>query len=639
MSPPSSVPFKRPYRSHKVPACERCRRRKARCVLDVPGAACRFCREKNIGCNYGSAIYHTEVPSMEVSPVMRTRQMAITKQMASEDPRKTSRLVPSSFPDPSNTQPEASVIMNPHMAEDIIVLEQYLTSKPTTTTPAAGPYNTVSTNSSGPIVYLTVPRRRKGLTPSIDPGNTQREVIEQVLSPFADEVCQLYFSCLHPCFPILDEYTFRDLWSRDRTNISSALLCDMYATALVYWNRSDTLRQHPRPDVNFVWNQAVVALRDDFMGPTISTVHAALLDLVGRPVGAITGNIVNAGRVVTLAQSLGLHRDPTTWKASRHEKNVRIRLWWGVLIHDHWSSMSHGMPPTVSSRYYDTPPVTLDMFAASSFSIEHQNVLLTFVFLCQLTRILGEILPCVYEIGLRPDEIYRRVRKTDCALDDWLEALPPSLRLDTSTGGSRVNGTSNLWFAYLSVKLLACRLLYRATLKDDAQFPETRRYRLTQLREASLEVVNHVNSLNHNHFQEFWLPYTSYLLVTAATILLRCTIECGDLNTKASNVAKLVEFRTSLQRARDEIGWDLAEFCLEKCHEPIQKIADAMGTFSSSAPSEAVEAAIESENTTGDAGDTGHSLASPNAMLCIDLFEYPWDTMWDTFDGPWALHI
>lgn len=100
----------------------------------------------------------------------------------------------------------------------------------------------------------------------------------------------------------------------------------MYAPALLYWQRSEVLRQHPRPDLNFVWNNAVTALQDDFLGPTISTTHAALLDMVGRPVGAVIGNIVNAGRVVTLAQSLGLHRDPSLWNSSAHEKNVRIRL-------------------------------------------------------------------------------------------------------------------------------------------------------------------------------------------------------------------------------------------------------------------------------------------------------------------------
>lgn len=81
----------------------------------------------------------------------------------------------------------------------------------------------------------------------------------------------------------------------------------------------------------------MAAMQEDYLGSTASTVQASLLDLIGRPVFSITGNIATLGRTVTLAQSLGFHRDPTNWKATEHEKNVRIRLWWGVVIHDHWS--------------------------------------------------------------------------------------------------------------------------------------------------------------------------------------------------------------------------------------------------------------------------------------------------------------
>lgn len=73
------------------------------------------------------------------------------------------------------------------------------------------------------------------------------------------------------------------------------------------------------------------------MAPSLTTVHAALLDMLGRPIYHVTGNIINAGRTVSLAHSQGLHRDPTEWRASSAEKSLRIRLWWGVLIHDHWS--------------------------------------------------------------------------------------------------------------------------------------------------------------------------------------------------------------------------------------------------------------------------------------------------------------
>jgi len=153
----------------------------------------------------------------------------------------------------TNTSPmESSVMMDPHMAEDITVLEQYLSQKPTESQAMAKPYRTVSTASTNPIVYLTVPRVRKGLKTSADPGGTQREIIEQVLNPHAAEVRKLYFKYLHPCFPILDEQTFLHLWQKDNDLVSSTLMCDMYASALLYWHRSEVLRQYPRPDLNFI---------------------------------------------------------------------------------------------------------------------------------------------------------------------------------------------------------------------------------------------------------------------------------------------------------------------------------------------------------------------------------------------------
>ena len=126
------------------------------------------------------------------------------------------------------------------------------------------------------------------------------------------------------------------MWRIEPDRISSALLCDVYAIALLFWRKSDHLRQHACPDVAFAWNQAVSALREDFMAPSMATIHAALLDLSGRPVVQIMGNIVTAGQMVTLSHSLGLHRDPTPWKATEAEKGSRIRLWWGVVIHDYW---------------------------------------------------------------------------------------------------------------------------------------------------------------------------------------------------------------------------------------------------------------------------------------------------------------
>lgn len=145
-----------------------------------------------------------------------------------------------------------------------------------------------------------------------------------------------YFDVVHPCFPVIDETSFWSLRRKDPRRISPTLLCDLYAVALAYWDCSKKLRGHSRPDIQFIWNQTVLALRDDFMAPSMATIHAALLDMLGRPIYHITGNIVNAGRTVNLAHSQGLHRDPSKWRVTDSEKKLRTKVWWALVIHDHW---------------------------------------------------------------------------------------------------------------------------------------------------------------------------------------------------------------------------------------------------------------------------------------------------------------
>ncbi|KAF1362672.1 hypothetical protein EJ07DRAFT_163290 [Lizonia empirigonia] len=532
-------------------------------------------------------------------------------------------------------------MMNPPMAEDITVLQQYLTSTTTKTTSdheiPSRPYSTISTGPGvSPVVYLALPKRRRGLKSALDPGRAQREIIEHVLDPFAAEVRSAYFAHLHPCFPVLDEKTFLSMWNCDNERISPTLICDLYASALQVWNRSSVLCHQPRPDPHFIWNQAVSALQDDFMAPTISTVHAAVLDLLGRPVIGVTGNIVNAGRVVTLAQSLGLHRDPSSWKATDHEKSVRINLWWGVLIHDYWSSVGHGIPPTINPRYYDVPIPAFSRTGSTNAQTEvHAHGNTTFRHLCRLSQILGDILPLVYSLRDTAEEIKRHLRKVECALDDWVYDLPEFLK--PCSNSFVANGSSNLWFAYLSVKLLICRLSFKAVLSETNVAPEARQYRLAMLRDAACEVADFTSSLTEAQLQEFWMPYTSYLLITAATILLRCTIEGGDLVTKKACVMKLVAFRNRLRLARDVSQWDLAEFCLERCDEPIQKIADAIGVPQENVPTNSRVAeptvVISRDSATTDTSAMG------DVFIPIDSLDYPWETLWDSMDGPWSIQI
>lgn len=488
------------------------------------------------------------------------------------------------------------------------------------------------------MVYLTVPKRRRGLRNAGEPGKAQQEIIGHVLGALAPDVRAAFFEHLHPCFPVLDEKTFTDMWRLGSDRISPALICDIYASALQVWQRSPVLRDRIRPDPQFIWNQAVIALQEDFMAPSISTVHAAVLDLLGRPVIGVTGNIVNAGRIVTLAQSLGLHRDPSSWKATNHEKSVRINLWWGVLIHDYWSSVGHGIPPTISPQYHDVPLPTFR--SEGNANTTHEAMLLrsnaTFLQLCKLSRVLGDLLPHVYSLREAPDEILRHLLKIECALDDWVHALPETIRPDPIPGV--VNGASNLWFAYLSLKVLVCRLSYKAVLEQGDGAVEARAYRLVELRRAVSNAADYIISLTEDQLQEFWMPYTSYLLVTTATILLRCTIESNDPRVQRTCAIKLVAFRDCLQTARNTIEWDLADFCLERCDEPIQKVADAIGISPdqlTAPPMDRMTAPPSEESP----WDPVNFISGSDLFLPIDSLDYPWETLWDGIEGPLSIQI
>ncbi|KAH7346847.1 hypothetical protein BKA65DRAFT_585911 [Rhexocercosporidium sp. MPI-PUGE-AT-0058] len=374
----------RPYRPHKAPACDLCRTRKIRCNTDIPGQACRFCRERSVNCLFTSGTVKpvaSPVPGPRRAKRRRTHSFSEIDEPGAAAHTDGPRSGLSQYPGVLGTSPtESSLLMNPTMAGDIDVLEKYLTAKPTSTESSARlPYSVISDTPGKPIIYLSYPRRRKGLQFPVDPGSSQREVLDQILNLHQTDVIQLYFENLHPCFPIVDKKTL-ELWKKDPGRISSTLVCDIYASALTFWHKSDILKAHAQPDQNFVWNQAVKALQDDFMAPSISTIHSALLDLTGRPILQISGNIVNAGRTITLAHGLVYIEISPGGKRQNMRKS---------------SSLAHGMPPNIQRANYDVPLPTLESLLSSSVIPQEQssNAGMTFVKLCSLTQILGSLLP------------------------------------------------------------------------------------------------------------------------------------------------------------------------------------------------------------------------------------------------------
>lgn len=627
----------RPYRSHKQPACDNCRDQKTGCVREDPSQPCRHCRERLWTCVISKRGAHSAS-----EPRRQRRRQQKRRHQESRSLSPTADASQSLWNDISPA--DAPLIVGPALADDVQILERYLTSRRSTARRStAKTYNTVSNTPGNPIVYLRVQRRREGLNVAKDPGKAQLELMEQILGPSKNELLMLYFEHIHPCFPILDEYTFHELHERCDERLSPALLCIMYALTLPLWYRSEVLNQHWRPDIQHAWNQAVAALQEDFMAPSMATVYAALLDLVGRPIKSINGNILTVGRTVALAHSLGLNRDPSSWKATVNEKHLRIRVWWGVLIHDHWSSFAHGTPPHILRDRYDVPlPSQEAMPALAAESSE------SFRYLCSLTVVLGDILPVVYSLSKDYEAVWQQLTYVKRSLDDWEAAFPSSLN-PTGEGSSVhcVSGSSSLWFSFLSVKLLLQRVLLRVMLQQHgAPYAEGKADQLTQLckvRDAALEVATYVSNMHGNQFREFWLPYTAHLLVSATTILLRCTIETSDRDVSRRCIAQLVRLRDGLQEASEDYEWDLAEFCLQRCSDAITKVARAPTPAGrgSQQPTDA-DALSGAEPTGQDIGDVDvatQSFEPADLFFPVESLDYPWENLWDTLEGPSTISI
>ncbi|PYI01984.1 putative C6 transcription factor [Aspergillus sclerotiicarbonarius CBS 121057] len=607
----------RPYRSHKVRACDLCRKRKSRCTVDIPGQSCLLCRVQGADCHYQEEANndppltnghepkpwgadHARISSLgqkrkhapdtdSPSHTSRRRASSVAHSDSALD-RRRSDSRSQGVEDPHN---ESVLIVGPVVAEDAQVIERYMPPEQTSRSvePKSQPYNVYSSDPRKPILYTTVSRRRQGMRVGVPPGENQKEILEQILGPFKRDLVRLFIDRFNAAFPIFDGETFWEAFlSESPGDPPASLLCQVYSMSLVYWKHTPKLACHPKPDPRYAVNMTVAALHEEFSAPGLSTVSAALIDLTGRPIFSMTGNAISCGRMISLAHCLGLNRDPSHWKLSRPEKNHRMRLWWGVVIHDRWGSFGHGVPPQIAKNQYDVPLPTIDvLIPQTARTPERVRAAHCHIALCRLTEILGDLLPLVYGLQHRAHrETTKKVRQIRTDLDVWEDSLPDWLRTPISTNPSedRISGTSSLQLGFLAVKMLVSRVELNEVNNAETDNLEARRYFQTECRRSAEEIVQFISSLRKQNFQEFWLPYSAFHLTTTATLLVRCALETTDPEVARSCLTNVETFRSILRRVREEEDWDVADMCLDHCERLLNRLNSTTGTTNNNNSSE-----------------------------------------------------
>jgi hypothetical protein len=206
----------RPYRSHKVRACDMCRKNKSRCIVDSPGLACLLCRLRGANCLYlenlpsQSASSSTQPVRRVVEPVHNspnkpspTRSLKRRRENlgqfqgtalsalvgASSSTQVDNYNTTSESPgDPDSM--EAEHILGPAGAHDALVLKQYMspevTSKPDS---RHSPFGVYSNDPKRPVIYSTSHAQELKTIPKFQLSN--RKVMDQIMGRYANDLIDM----------------------------------------------------------------------------------------------------------------------------------------------------------------------------------------------------------------------------------------------------------------------------------------------------------------------------------------------------------------------------------------------------------------------------------------------------------------
>ncbi|ODA82178.1 hypothetical protein RJ55_00684 [Drechmeria coniospora] len=431
-----------------------------------------------------------------------------------------------------------------------------------------------SAGPSKPVLFTMVRKLPLGLQVNRSLSAEKLEIIEQLLGDHVDAVIDEYFIKANDCLPLLDEHSFRQQYRDGKSRLSPALLSCMYANTLVYWRHSPKLSLHKSPDSRFVWNLANEALYSELhVSPGISIIKAILLNIGGRPTTSLIGNGVLLGSAVSMAHSLGLNHSPLTWKIPRSEKNLRMKTWWALLLHDRWISLAHGTPPHISRDQCNVPLPELEYLCDDDPSDKQVRTASVFIALCNLTNVLDNHLQHVYRLGRdRP----WGTTKLELSLNGWVESLAGCTRLIVVRGSNlEIPGAANLRLAYLTTRLLLQRIELESAKQTYPPANQNLMNRYIEARRTSEEILFLVQELQPQQLGDFWLSVSAFAFPATVNFLLRCGLES---ESSLSRLAQSTSFRIArglidaLRSHQEVSGWDLGDVCLAQHADVVDKV-------------------------------------------------------------------
>lgn len=162
---------------------------------------------------------------------------------------------------------------------------------------------------------------------------------------------------------------------------------------------------------------------------------------------------------INLAQTIGLHRNPTGATVPDHQRALWKRVWWCLFYRDRWTSVGMGRPLRIRLSDCDveslgpndlvnTPPRSPGLSEQSRDMLEHCNsVAPIFAEVVNLSVMLGEVIDCQFSVQ-NPGAM-ESIRRCEAALADWYDKVDQHLRIDLSRPAGDDAASPALLYKYI----------------------------------------------------------------------------------------------------------------------------------------------------------------------------------------------
>ncbi|RKL36243.1 hypothetical protein BFJ72_g8372 [Fusarium proliferatum] len=275
-----------------------------------------------------------------------------------------------------------------------------------------------------------------------------------------------------------------------------------------------------------------------------------------------------------MAHSLGLNHSPISWEIPQSEKNLRMKIWWALLIHDKWLSLSHGTPPLISPTLNDVPqPLVQDICGEGSSSEQALNASV-YIALVGLTEVLDLHLRHVHQFSLSDETT--DTTHLELALNNWIETLSDGIRRVVIRGNNlKIPGAANLRLSYLTVRLLLQRIELEAEkrVRDTGDSRLLNRY--MQARRTAEDILILTQELQPEHLADCWLPSSAFAFSTTVSFLLRCALETENSTAglvQSSSLKIASDLLSALREHKEKHAWDLGDICLAQHADVVEKL-------------------------------------------------------------------